>query len=42
VIVDDRQVGNVRDDRFPSGMLGLAVYGRGDAVFDDLLVETLR
>jgi Ca-activated chloride channel family protein len=42
VIVDDRQVGTVRDDRFPSGMIGLAVFGRGDAVFDDLSVETLR
>ena len=42
VIVDDREVGNVHDDRLPSGMAGLAVFGRGDAVFDDLLVQTLR
>jgi hypothetical protein len=42
VIVDDREVGSIRNDRLPSGMVGLAVFGRGYAVFDDLLVETLR
>jgi Ca-activated chloride channel homolog len=42
VIVDDREVANVHDDRLPSGMAGLAVFGRGDAVFDDLLLQTLH
>jgi hypothetical protein len=42
VIIDDREVANVRDDRFPSGMTGLAVFGRGDAMFEDLRVESLR
>jgi hypothetical protein len=41
-MVDDREVGNVRDDRLSSGMAGLAVFGRGVAAFDDLLVQSLR
>ena len=42
VMVDDREVGDVADDRLSSGMAGLAVFGRGVAAFDDLLVQSLR
>lgn len=42
VTIDDRQVANVYDSRLPSGSAGLAVFGSGNAVFHDLLVQDLR
>jgi Ca-activated chloride channel homolog len=42
VTVDGQRVATAHDDRVPNGMTGMAVFGRGDAVFRDLLVEDLR
>lgn len=41
VSVDGRPVGRVSDSSLASGVAGLAVFGRGTAVFDDLVVESL-
>jgi hypothetical protein len=35
-------IARVHDDRLPSGLTGMALFGRGDAVFHDLMVENLR
>ena len=42
VWVDDRQAGSIHDDRLPSGLAGMAVFGNGDAIFHDLMVQDLR
>jgi Ca-activated chloride channel homolog len=41
VQVDDQPVGSVQDTTFPHGLIGLALFGHGRAVFHDLLVEGL-
>jgi Ca-activated chloride channel family protein len=42
VMVDDRQAGSIHDDRLPNGLAGLAVFGKGEAIFHDLLVQDLH
>ncbi len=42
VMVDDHQAAGIRDNRLPSGLTGLAVFGDGDAVFHDLTVQDLN
>ena len=42
VLVNESRVARVHDDRLPSGLTGMALFGRGDAVFHDLMVEDLR
>ena len=37
--VDGREVGSVKDDRFPSGHVGMAQFGAGQAVFRNLSVS---
>lgn len=39
--VDDRPAGTVEDTMFPNGLIGLALFGGGRAVFHDLMVEGL-
>jgi Ca-activated chloride channel homolog len=41
VMVDDRQAGSIHDDRLRSGLAGTAVFGNGDAIFHDLMVQDL-
>jgi Ca-activated chloride channel family protein len=41
IMVDDQTVSTVEDTTFPSGLTGLALFGRGHAVFHDLSVEEL-
>jgi len=42
VMVDDRQAESIHDDGLRFGLTGMAVFGRGDAIFHDLLVQDLR
>ena len=42
VLVDDREVGRVKDDTFGAGIVGLALFRDGRAVFHDLTVESLK
>jgi hypothetical protein len=42
VLVNDSRVARVHNDRLRSGLTGMALFGRGDAVFHDLLVEGFR
>ena len=42
VIVDDKPAGRVRDNTFANGLVGLGVFGNGEAVYRDLMVEELR
>jgi hypothetical protein len=39
VFVDDQPVATVQDTTFPHGLIGIALFGHGRAVFNDLLVE---
>ena len=41
VFVNDSRVASIHDDRLPTGLAGMAVFGTGDAIFHDLLVEGL-
>jgi len=41
VALDGQRIASAHDGTLPYGMIGLAVFGRGDAVFRDLLVEDL-
>ncbi|HLG95097.1 MAG TPA: VWA domain-containing protein [Bryobacteraceae bacterium] len=41
VSVDDQRLASVHDDTLPNGLTGLAVFGKGDAIFHDLLVQDL-
>ncbi len=42
VMVDDAQAASIHDDRLPTGLVGLAVFGNGDATFHDLVVQDLK
>jgi hypothetical protein len=42
VSVDGRPEQSARDDTLTSGLVGLGVFGKGDAVFHDLVVQDLR
>jgi Ca-activated chloride channel homolog len=42
VFVDDSRVASVHDDKLPSGLSGMALFGTGDAIFHDLMVQDLR
>ena len=42
VMVNDRQTASIHDDRLPNGLAGLAVFGNGDVIFHDLLVQNLQ
>jgi Ca-activated chloride channel homolog len=42
VVVDGGRAGSVHDNRLPSGLVGLAVFGTGDATFRDLVVQDLK
>ena len=39
VFVNDSRVASIHDDKLPSGLTGMAVFGKGDAIFHDLLVQ---
>jgi hypothetical protein len=39
VQVDDRTLASAQDDTHPSGLIGLALFGSGRAVFHDLEVD---
>jgi len=41
VLVDGQVKANAHDDRLPNGLTGMAVFGKGDATFRDLIVESL-
>jgi Ca-activated chloride channel homolog len=40
--VDDLKAAKVEDTTYPNGLIGLALFGHGRAVFHDLVVEELR
>lgn len=42
VNVDGQQVGSTRDGRLTSGLVGLDVFGKGEAVFRNLMVQDLH
>ena len=42
VSVDDQRLGTAHDDRLPNGLAGLAVFGKGDAIFRDLVVQDVH
>jgi Ca-activated chloride channel family protein len=39
VFVDDKQVASVSDNSFTSGLVGLGFFGKGNAMFRDLMVQ---
>ena len=42
VFVNDSWVASIHDDKLPSGLTGMALFGEGDAIFHDLLVQDLH
>jgi hypothetical protein len=42
VIVDGRQVASIQDHTLSRGLVGMAVFGEGSAIFRDLTVQDLR
>jgi hypothetical protein len=40
--VSDSGVASIHDDNLPSGLTGMALFGKGDAIFHDLLVQDLH
>ncbi|HTS47473.1 MAG TPA: VWA domain-containing protein [Bryobacteraceae bacterium] len=42
VFVNDSRVSSIHDDRLPSGLSGMALFGTGDAIFHDLMVQDLH
>ncbi len=39
VFVNDSRAASIHDDKLPSGLTGMALFGKGDAVFHDLMVQ---
>ena len=42
VLMDERPVASIHDDRLPSGLIGMGLFGHGNAVFRDLFAQELR
>ena len=42
VSVDGQRLGTAHDNRLANGLAGLAVFGKGDAVFHDLIVQDVH
>jgi hypothetical protein len=41
ILMNDREVASVKDETYPKGFNGFALFGSGRAVFHDLAVEDL-